>query len=338
MKLRIGLVGLGDAWDSRHRPALRALADRFEVRAVCAEVGHFAERAAQDFNAVAVDGFRALASRHDVDAVLVLSPDWYGPLPILAACEAGKSVYCANALELDPQQARDIKRRVDESGVAFMSEFPRRLAPATLRLKELIATHLGKPRLLFCHTRQPVETQRGAAAKRTSRPSYLSNRNLMEQIDWCRYVVGEEPTSVLGVRHSTGDGDDDYQMMSVDFSPAGTLGQGALAQISCGRYMPAMWHEAVSYRPPAALQVCCEKGIAFIDLPTTLVWFDAAGRHMESLDSERPVGELLLTLFHRAVTSLVRKIGDLEDMYRALQVLLAARSSFSESRRVTIEF
>ncbi len=78
--------------------------------------------------------------------------------------------------------------------------------------------------------------------------------------------------------------------------------------------MPAAWHEAVSYRPPAALQVSCENGVAFIDLPSTLIWFDAAGRHMESLESERPVGEQLLTIFHRAVTSLVRKIGDLEDM------------------------
>ncbi len=98
--------------------------------------------------------------------------------------------------------------------------------------------------------------------------------------------------------------------------------------------MPAAWPEAISYRPPAALQVACEQGIAFVDLPSTLVWFDAAGRHMESLDSERPVGEQLLTLFHRAVTSLVRKIGDLEDTYRALEVLLAARQSFQEGRRI----
>jgi len=44
-----------------------------------------------------------------------------------------------------------------------------------------------------------------------------------------------------------------------------------------------------------------------VDLPATLVWFDEAGRHQESLDSERPVGEQLLTHFYRAVTSLVRR-------------------------------
>lgn len=336
MKLRIGVVGLGDTWEPRHRPALRALADRFEVRAVCDEVGHVAERVATEFNAVAVDGYRALAAREDVDAVVVLSPDWYGPLPILAACDAGKAVYCADPLGITPQQAREIKQRVDESGVAFMAEFPRRLYPATLRLKELIATQLGQPRLLFCHTRLAVEPRTSSSHR--SRGGQPANRNLVELIDWCRYVVGHDPTSVVGVRHLQEGAEDDYQMMSVDFSLNGQPGTGALAQISCGRYMPAAWHEAITFRPPAALQVCCEKGIAFVDLPSTVIWFNGAGRHMESLDSDRPVNEQLFTLFHRAVTSLVRKMANLEDAYRALQVLASARTSFAEGRRISITY
>jgi predicted dehydrogenase len=98
--------------------------------------------------------------------------------------------------------------------------------------------------------------------------------------------------------------------------------------------MPAAWPEAVSFRPPAALQVCCERGVAFIDLPATLTWFDDAGRHMESLDSERPVGERLMMQFYRAVTSLVRKTSDMDDAYRALSIALAARQSFETGRRV----
>ena len=169
MKLRVGVVGLGDAWENRHRPALRSLADRFEVRAVCSEVSHLAEQAAREFDAEPVDGFRALTRREDVDAVLMLSPDWYGPLPILAACEAGKAVYCTATLDIDPNQARDIRERVEKSGVAFMTEFPRRVNPATLRLKELIVTRLGRPRLLFCHSRVAVEDKKNGG-RRTLRP------------------------------------------------------------------------------------------------------------------------------------------------------------------------
>lgn len=337
MKLRVGIIGLGDDWETRHRPALRALSDRFEVRAICAEVAVRAERAAREFNAIPIDGFRALTMRDDIDAVLILSPDWVGPLPILAACEAGKAVYTSAALHIDPAQARDVKRRVEAAGVAFMAEFPRRQSPATLRLKELIATRLGKPRLLFCHQRVKLVEQNDRPRRETHCPS--SMRALMELVDWCRYVVGSEPTSVVGVQHQAVDPTRgaDYEMMSLDFSAGDQPGTGALAQISCGHYLPNTWHEAITFRPPAGLQVCCERGVAFIDLPATLTWFDEAGQHLESLESERPVGEQLLTQFYRAVTSLVRRTADLEDAYRALQVVLSSKESYRSNQRMRLE-
>ncbi|MCE9546776.1 MAG: Gfo/Idh/MocA family oxidoreductase [Planctomycetia bacterium] len=341
MKLRVGLVGLGNAWETRHAPALRAMSDRFEVRAVCEQVAHRADRAAHEFGAVAVDGYRVLAEREDIDAILMLSPQWYGPLPILAACEAGKAVYCGAALDLDLEEALRLKERVQESGIAFMAELPRRHAPATLRLKELIATRLGPPRLIFCHTRMPVDPLHPPKSGPVpNRPPAGPMQHLIELVDWCRYVAGQEPTSVLGLAHETEHGlfDNDYEMMSVDFSEPGRVGTGTVAQISCGHYMPATWHEAISFRPPGALQVACQNGVAFIDLPATLIWFDTAGRHQEPLETERPVGEQMLALFFRAVTSLVRKTSDLEDAYRAMSIVLAGRQSKREGRRVPIQF
>lgn len=337
MKIRIGIVGLGEAWESRHRPALRSLSDRFEVRAICCDVQHLAEQAAREMGALAVDGFRALCSRDDLDAVMVLSANLYGHLPILAACEAGKAVYAAAAMDInDPQEARQLSERVEQSGVAFMAEFPRRLAPATVRLKELIATRLGPPRLLFCHRRSTVPAM--LPANRPLRYAPTLTRELMEQVDWCRYVVGQDPTSVVGIRHlyDTTEGCEDYQMMSVDFAPGGERGAGPVAQISCGRYIPSAWPEAVAFRPPAALQVCCERGIAFVDFPATVTWFDEAGRHVESLDDERPIGERLLMQFYRNVTSFVRKANDLQDAYRALDVVLAAQLSCELGQRIRL--
>jgi predicted dehydrogenase len=312
------------------------LADRFDVRAICDQVSHRAELAATEFGAAAVDGFRALARREDLDAILILSTQWYSALPILAACESGKAVYFGTGLDLDPQQAKEIKRRVEEAGIAFMAEFPRRQSPATLRLKELIATSLGSPRLLFCHRRLPLreENDRGPRL----RPERTTTQELVEQVDWCRYVVGKAPKWVTGVSYE-GDGNrprEDYLMMSLGFSDVDHADAGPIAQISCGRYIPKRWSEAVNYRPLAALQVACEHGIAFIDLPATLIWFDEAGRHQESLESERPVGELLLTQFHRAVTSLVTKTCDLEDAYLAIDTVEQARRSHREGRRIEL--
>jgi predicted dehydrogenase len=335
MKLRVGLVGLGEAWEQRHRPALRALADRFEVRAVCEQIGHRAELAASEFGVSTVDGFRALAAREDIDAILMLWPQWYGSLPVLAACDAGKAIYFGAGLQLEPDLAETIRHRVEGAGVAFTAEFLRRHSPATLRLKELIATRLGPAQLLFCHHRLGINSRSNHCP--AARPQQTILHELVELVDWCRYVVGKEPHWVTGItQHGAGeDSEGDYQNMSLDFSAA-EPGTGAVAQISCGRYFPANWAEAITYRPLAALQVCCENGIAFVDLPATVIWFDDAGRHQESLESERPIGEQMLAQFYRAVTSLVRKTSDLADACRALAIVQQAGASYREGRRLAV--
>ena len=335
MKLRVGLVGLGGAWENRYRTALLSLADRFQVQAVCTPVSVRAEQVARDLGATVIDGYQAMVVRSDIDAILMLAPDWYGPLPILAACEAGKAIYCAAALDIDPQRAIEVREKVDVSGVAFMAEFARRHAPATLRLKELIVTRLGAPRLLFCHHR--LQTSNKPHKQRYALPHPSVTRDLIELVDWCSWVVGDRPVSVVGTnRKQSDDGKDDYRALSLDFAADTEGGNGPVAQISCGQYLSSKWPEAVGFRPPAELQVCCENGVAFIDLPSSLVWYDEAGRHMESLDMDRPVGEQLLTQFHRAVTSLVRQTQDLDDAYAALQVVMAAQQSHAQGRRIVL--
>ena len=336
MKLRVGLVGIGQGWDSHYRNALRALADRFEVRAVCSDVALRAEQIAGEFQARNVDGYRALAARDDVDAVLLLAPDWYGPLPVYAACDFGKALFCTSAWEMEPRHAHEMKSRVERSGIAFMAEFARRHAPATLRLKELIATRLGAPRMLLCHRRMSTSGLNGTVTRRASQASVP--RDVLELVDWCCYVVGKTPTSVLGVQHESVSGSEEngYQMMNLGFeSQVGD--QSAMAQINCGQLLPPTWKEAISFRPPAELQVCCEHGVAFLDLPSTLIWFDEAGRHHESLESERPVGEQLLTQFHRAVTSLVRRTSDLEDTFRSITIVQKAKASAQDGRRLALD-
>lgn len=334
MKLRVGLVGLGAAWERHHRPALRALSDRYEVKAVCEQVALRARNVAEEFEATAIDGFRALASRPDVDAILILSPQWFGALPILAACDASKAVYCAAALDLDAATAELVRSRVESSGIAFMAEFPRRHAPATLRLKELIATRLGPVKLVFCHQRLVIKQPCHQEPRRQVTPSPML-REMIELVDWCRFVVGRDPASVVSVAHqSVADQRADYRMLSLEF-PNETQ-PSTIAQVSCGRYLPAEWQEAISFRAPTGMQVCCERGVAFVDLPSRLVWFDEAGRHQESLDTERPVGEQLLANFHRAVTSLLRRTDDLQDAYQALQIVTAAKQSSIDGRRIRL--
>ena len=203
----------------------------------------------------ATDSYRSVVDAPDVDAILLLSARWYGALPILAACEASKAVYCAASLDLTETEADAVQRKVQDAGIAFMAEFPCRLAPATLRLKELIATRLGQPELLFCNERITTE-------KPTDKPKSAKMRQLIEMVDWCRYVVDAEPTSVMGMAHgsSTDAEGQDYLAMTLDFAQQGKVGSGTVAQISCGSYVPPTWGEATSFRRPADLQVICENG------------------------------------------------------------------------------
>ncbi len=332
MRLKVGLIGQGTEWNARYQPSLRLMQDRFDVRAVYSSVSALADNVARDFGAERSDGFRSMIARPDIDAVMILESDWYGLKPMLAACEFGKAVFCGASVDLLPEVASELKTHVDQSGIAFMMELPRRFAPATLRLKELMATRLGKPRLLFCHRRLPSEPE----APRSQKPlQQRSQRELVELIDWCRYIVGAEPTWVQAIRHpSPGDvTKSDYQVLSLGFGDPETDPDAILAQISCGAYIPGKWGEAVAFRPPAAVQVSCEKGLAFVDLPSTLIWFDDAGRHQEVLDTELSVGQQLFKQFHRTVTSFVRKTGDLEDTYRALQILSRANDSMATPTR-----
>ena len=335
MKLRIGLIGQSRAWKTLYNPLLQQMRDRFEIRSVYHSVSALADQAAHLFDAKKDDGFRAMVNRPDVDAVMVLESDWYGPVPIYAACDAGKAVFCGADVELDAATMADIKDRVRQSGIAFMTELPRRYAPATVRLKELIATRLGRPRLLFCHRRMPLDSDDALHSKSLG---HRADRELVELIDWCRYLVDAEPTWVQAVRHPFADSPplSDYQVVSLGFGDPERETDSVLAQISCGAYIPAQWHEAIAFRPPAAIQVCCQSGLAFVDLPNTLVWFDSAGRHQESLEHEAHSCQRLLMQFHRSVTSLVQRIENLQDAYVAMNILDLAKQSMITAQRMHI--
>jgi len=333
MKLRIGVIGVGPAWESRHLPALRALSDRFEVIAFCDPVQHRAEQAALSFNAAVHDGFRILIGREEIDAILLLSATFYGAQPILAACDMRKAVYCAAAIDLQDIEAGALRQRVEDAGIAFMAEFPCRLSPATLRLKELIAIRLGAPKLLFCNRRRIHTSSESTRGSRSS-------RDLIELVDWCRYIVEAEPTTLLATSHhvaghlAAGMPQQDYLSVNLDFSADGVVGSGPLAVISCGDYVSEALQESLAFRRPADLQVVCEQGIAFLDLPNTITWYDDAGQHLETLDHERPVGEQLLIHFHRAVSSLILKSSSLADTHRAVIIANQAKLSCELGRRV----
>ncbi|MEL7266885.1 MAG: gfo/Idh/MocA family oxidoreductase [Planctomycetota bacterium] len=374
MKLRLAVIGLGSEWQSRYRPALQLLQQRFDVRSVYTPASKRSRRFASELGADCAMGFRSAIQRSDVDAVAFLESTWHGWLPVLAACHSGKAIFWGGRHLLDSSDDQMMRQQIDESGVAFVAAFPRRFASATLRMKELIATRLGQPHLILCHHQisDAGQTPPGSMGLAAGVPDALAcpdaavRQELIELIDWCRYIVGRPIGHARSMTHhfegvtesredaSTG------RSYSIDRAPmdsarfANTTGRrrhmanalpahqyrclhlsfGAgenasaqppvMAEIRCGDFLRPQWNTSVGFRSPAAMQICCENGMAFLDPPGGLVWFDAAGQHIESLESEMSVGEQMLTHFHRSVTSLVRRHNDLDDLFAAARLLETA--------------
>ncbi len=106
-QIGVGLIGTGDLGRNHHLRILLARPE-FRVVALCdVDAGHLDQAMAQaEGQAVGYRDYRALLERSDVDAVMIVTPDhWHAPISI-AACEAGKDVYCEKPLTLTVAEGR----------------------------------------------------------------------------------------------------------------------------------------------------------------------------------------------------------------------------------------
>jgi predicted dehydrogenase len=276
--------------------------DRFRVTAVYDQVYRRAEMEAGQIGCAACEGLSALVERPDVDVIYLLSRQWFGLHPIALACAAGKPVYCALPLANDLEELEELVKLVETSRIVFMPEFARRCYPATLRLKELLATELGPPRLVVGHSRlygfdryaMPGPTTQIAPAPLLIDPgSYL--------LDWCGFIFQSMPEAVQGMRcrviptAAAGDEDPDFESFVARFA------RGAAAHISFGLYHRASWGDATRFLPPPGFQVYAQRGVASLEMPERIQWAGPGGIKDERLPLEPTVGDVLNDQFHRLV-------------------------------------
>ena len=156
----VGVIGLSPAWETQYRPALKALRTRIAVRAVYDHVLSRAELAAADFGALPVAGMRALARRDDLKALLVFDTGWGGAETIRLLCSAGRPMFVAGTFSADePELERLIESAVD-CGSMVMPALGARYTPATCRLRELMASRLGRPLKIEIEANAPPDASR----------------------------------------------------------------------------------------------------------------------------------------------------------------------------------
>jgi predicted dehydrogenase len=338
VRIRVGVIGLGRLWEARHKPALKRLRDRFHVTAVYDQVLRRAEIEAQQLGCAAVGGLSALVERPDVDAVYLMTPQWFGLHPIGLACGAGKPVYCALPLAGAVDELEPLARRVEESGIPFMPEFARRFYPATLRLRELLATTLGKPRLIVGHTRLfgfDRYGHPGPTTQLTPAPLLIDPGSFL--LDWCCFLFQAEPEALHGCEGTVLPDAAESAASGPDFeSFVAEFAGGGLAQISISRFHRPTWGDATKFLPPPGFQIYAERGAAWVELPDRIQWSDSSGTHEERLPLEPTVGEILNEQFHRLVRgdqSLAPTIGDALGVARRVAEI---RRSQQEGRRIAL--
>lgn len=295
---RLGVIGLGRLWEARHRPALERLPDCFKVTSVFDQVPARSQREAARLGCAAARGLRELVNREDVDAILLSTPCWFGLHPILLTCEAGKPAYCAFPFASESEdRVAAVERAVEQSGVVVVPEFARRFHPATLRLRELLESHLGAPRLILCQTRVLGFDRYGSPGPSTQMaPAPLLVDPGTYLLDWCRFIFGKELIRTEGlsatILPSHGSVEPDFEEVAAEFEG------GAIARLTIHRFHREAWGDPSKQPSAAGIQVFAERGTARIDPPDRIQWTNEEGLHEEQLPVDPTIGEQLLRQFH----------------------------------------
>jgi len=329
--VRVGVIGLGENWERRHKPALLRYSDKFEVRAVFDEVAHRTKVQAAELDCDAADGFTCLVERDDVDAVFVLANTWCGVEPIRAACRARKAIYVGCPFGPNLAFADETIAELSSSGVRIMAEFPWRFYPATIRLMELLASGLGAPQLASCEQNVLVRAGSLAAGGRPQAEIEAADV-VLHMADWLRFVFSRDPVRVQSLGEQTLEHGPcrHFESLVADF------GSGGVGQVAARQFRKPQWTDAAKFRGSPSFQVVAEHGVAFVEMPGEVTWFDHAGRHDESLEMDRPLGEMLIDRFYRIVVHGLNPSPGLNDAARARAMLIEARHAHSPDAQRTV--
>jgi predicted dehydrogenase len=142
MKIGVGLIGCGGITRA-HVEGWKAIADRAEIVAIADVSEENAKRRAEQIG----HPVKIFADYHDllaesgIDAVDISLPHHLHRDSIVAAAEAGKHILSEKPLCLSLEEAEDIRKAVESSGVRMMAAHNQLFYPSIQRAKQMLAGH-----------------------------------------------------------------------------------------------------------------------------------------------------------------------------------------------------
>ena len=313
--LKVGIIGLGPAWETRYSPALRKLSDRIQPCAIYDAVQTRAESVATELGAQRVDGMYALIARRDVEAVLLFDAGWHGQVPLHFACQHEKPIFIAGSLGDNLQQIQVLSKCAADLGIDMMPELSRRYTPSTLRFRELIATSLGRVRRLRLELTLPT------APKSPQIPGQANELDLLVGlVDWCRCVIGLPPQSISSrvVRPVPSQRGKLTRIREVDLIFTRSATDGELGRAEIRLRMPGTELSTSESDMTLLCQADCAQGHATLTGTDQLQWRKGTVARKESLSKERSEVELMLDHFSRRVQGGLIPIPNLDDVCQSL--------------------
>src|SRR2546427_308098 len=141
-RIRVGIIGASPdrGWAAEgHIPALKSLADDFEITALSPSRRESADAASKLFGVpAAFDNHRELVNRADVDVVAITVKVPHHLELATAAIEAGKAVYCEWPLGNDLVEAQSLAALAKKKGVLAVAGLQARSAPSVAYVRDLI--------------------------------------------------------------------------------------------------------------------------------------------------------------------------------------------------------
>jgi len=122
-KIRLGVIGLGLAWDRLHLPALQQLQDKYEIAAMCDTDIEKARTAAQQLGLAAdriYNDHRVMLRRDDMDVVDVLVPIPENFDVAQDVIRTGKGLIAEKPLAATLEGARDLIALKNRHGIKMM--------------------------------------------------------------------------------------------------------------------------------------------------------------------------------------------------------------------------
>lgn len=309
-RVGLGLIGLGPTWEQVYREPLIRLKNRLTIRLVYDSVDARSRSVAAELEAEVAESLWQILNRQTLQGLLVIDPGWYGSslLDLLARC--GKPVFlgipvlrhvsASGVTRVPKMDSRPLEEPTSNGNGQLIPELGLRFTPSSCRLRELIATRLGRPRniRIACDLTADVS-------------------DIAALVDWCIDIMGNPTDLFVKAANETADSKE----IEIEIPPA-LSSDSRLTQTR----RTVVLHHAADFQA-CRIDVECDRGRATLFDQTRIVWRTATESKDESLTDERTETEILIDQFCRRALGGLNPMGRLSEYMRALEIARLIRSS-----------